>query len=153
MQYPGYHSGKVQLAEGQWFPFVVHKLVQLQDADWYFILMDVNGQKHFLHAGNYSAYQIQPGQEIWCKIDKINCTGRIYLEPKHPVYVEGEIYHFVPENSPGENQQHCVTVRVFGEKRVEVPLQANCQLDLKHIKSIQCKVKSIKKGIPILEVV
>jgi len=89
MQYPGYNTGKVILSEGDWFPFRITKFVQLQDNSWYYVLQDINGLKHFMPAGYYKDYGFSIGIQIKCKIDRINCTGRIFLEPEHPYYQEG----------------------------------------------------------------
>ena len=94
MQYPGYNNSKILLTEGNWFPFRVHNLLQLQDNEWYYILEDINGLRHFISAEYYKKYGFKPGDEISCKIDKINCTGRMFLEPRHPHYNEGETYSF-----------------------------------------------------------
>ena len=120
MQYPGYTTGKVILSEGEWLPFIIHNLVKLQDDEWYYVLQDVNGLKHFLNAQYYENYGFKPGDEILCKIDKINCTGRIYLEPKHPYYTEGEMYDFELINQSDLIDKINFIVKGFAESRFEI---------------------------------
>jgi len=151
MQYPGYSTGNVILSEGSWFPFRIHNLVQLQDDEWYYILVDVNNLKHFMPAEYYAGYGFRIGEEISCKIDRINCTGRIYLEPENPYYNEGELYLFdvVPE-SVQDDKQILIVTEILGN-RIEVPLY-----DINILKKVQenkvsLKVTSIKKGMLILE--
>jgi hypothetical protein len=153
MKYPGYASGKTELAEGNWYQFRVHNLIQLQDDAWYYVLQDINGLKHFLPAANYQVYGIKPGDEISCKIDKINCTGRIYLEPRHPRYTEGEVYDFetVKILDPGDGL--ILIVKETGGNIIEVSTEGHSLDDLKSKKIVQCRVKNIKKGTPILELV
>jgi hypothetical protein len=152
MQYPGYNNGKVILSEGNWFPFRIHNYVQLQDDAWYFVLQDINGMKHFMPAENYQNYGFRTGDEIICKIDRINCTGRIFLEPKHPYYNEGEIYSFDLVSFQKKGSEIIIIVREIAGKEIEVPLCGNKNLDINGEKKVTCLVKSIIKGIPILEI-
>lgn len=153
MKYPGYNSGNIVLAEGNWYTFRVHNLIQLQDDAWYYVLQDINGLKHFLSAENYDGYGIKQGGDISCKIDKINCTGRIYLEPRHPYYSEGEIYDFETVQILKSGAHTTLIVKEYGGNQVEIPLEEQQELKFKSKKLIQCLVKSIKKGILILELV
>ncbi len=153
MKYPGYTSGNLVLTEGLWYPFIVHNLIQLQDDAWYFVLRDINGLKHFLPAEYYQDYQIKTGDEISCKIDKINCTGRIYLEPRHPHYTEGEIYDFETVKILDSGNGLILIVKETGGNFIEVSTEGHSLDDLKSKKIVQCRVKSIKKGSPILELV
>ena len=43
----------------------------------------------------YKHYGIEPGNKINCRIDKINCTGKIFLEPEHPNLINGNRYDFM----------------------------------------------------------
>ncbi len=42
----------------------------------------------------YKKFDFKLGQTIQCRIDKINCNGKIYLEPEHPYYKLGDTYGF-----------------------------------------------------------
>jgi len=42
----------------------------------------------------YQNYGIKPGNLLHCRIDKINCSGRVFLEPEHPFYQVGKQYVF-----------------------------------------------------------
>jgi len=152
MQYPGYNSNKIILFEGKWFPFKIHNLVQLQDDAWYFVLQDMNGMKHFLAAEFYESYCLKPGDEITCKIDRINCTGRIFLEPKHPRYNEGEIYYFDVINSPNPNNENVLIVRDILGVLIRIPVNGLNNVDINEEKMVRCIVKNIKKGRLILEI-
>jgi len=151
MQYPGYNSGKTNLAEGQSFPFKICKHLQLQDGEWYYILQDVNGFKHFLPSEFYRDYSLSIGDEIICRIDKINCTGRIFLEPKHPFYQEGENYLFsIAKPSDCDNTQ-VIYVHDMYRNCIQVPIYEKLKPELFETNEIWCHVKTIRKGTPILE--
>ena len=68
--------------------------VKLPGDDEYFIIMDPFNQKHLLKTENYERYELNPGKTVLCRVDKINCKGKIFFEPKHPYYQEGETYIF-----------------------------------------------------------
>lgn len=153
MRYPSYTSGDVILLEGKWFPFIVYNLLQLQDGALYYVLQDINGLKHFMPAEYYTSYGFKVGDEIICKVDKINCTGRIFLEPKHPFYSEGEIYFFdLIFESNKHNRQLLIVKEILGNY-IELPVYDIKNIVLNEEKKVKCVVISIKKGMPILEII
>ncbi len=82
------------LEEGKTYRFTIMKTIALSPGeDWY--LMKGPGQYKILMPEKYYVkYGFVSGQTVRCRIDKINCTGRIFLEPEHPFYREGEFYPF-----------------------------------------------------------
>ncbi len=122
----------------------------------FFILTNPFGGKHLLKAIHYAHYNLKIDQEINCKIDKINCSGKIYLEPENPLYKEGKEYNFEfikiidHINSVGENEKAAVVKDQFGEEII-CSLPKDCQLS-SNIKNLQCKVLRIKKGELFLSV-
>jgi hypothetical protein len=87
-------SKKPALEEGKYYPFRISGSVVLPDGSECYILSDMNHVKHLLHKAYYSHYDFKHNQEIVCRIDKINCTGKIFIEPEHPVYQPGKSYSF-----------------------------------------------------------
>ena len=82
----------------------------------------------------------------------INCTGRIFLEPRHPFYNEGETYLFDVVKYPDVNDpQNIIISEIFGNT-IKVPLSMNVISEVNAEIKLRCIVKSIKKGIPILEI-
>jgi hypothetical protein len=152
MQNPDYNSGSIIFSEGKWFPFRIHNLVQLQDDAWYYVLQDMNGLKHFMPAANYESYGFNSGDEITCKVDRINCTGRIFLEPRHPCYNEGEIYYFdvISYSNPGQEIE--LIIKDFLGNCIEVDINSVRKVDINEEKMVRCIVKNIKKGRLILEI-
>ena len=152
MQYPGYNSGKIILVEGDYFPFSILNLIQLQDNEWYYILKDINGLKHFMPAESYNNYGFKPGEEIFCKIEKINCTGRIFLEPEHPFYKVGDIYYFDVIKYPNPDDENVLIVKEISGNLIKVPVNSTKKVDISEGKKVRCSVKSIKKGKLNLEI-
>lgn len=79
-----------KLEEGKTYRFLVDKLLSLHDAN-YFVLIDEWNNKHLLPQKYYIHYPIEVGKQINCYVNKINCNGKIFLEPVHPIYKIGDI--------------------------------------------------------------
>lgn len=122
----------------------------------FYILINPLGGKHLLKAIHYKHYDLHEGQTIHCKIDKINCSGKIYLEPENPIYKEGEIYSFElikiinQVNSVGEEEKAAIVKDKFGiELTCSLPIDFEAEQNETRIK---CKVLRIKKGELFLSV-
>jgi hypothetical protein len=83
-----------RLIEGNTYHFRIVGIVTGPEGEEYFKLKDPNGVKHLLGREDYRKYPFELNQEIQCKVDRINCTGRIYIEPLHPFYEDGKSYLF-----------------------------------------------------------
>lgn len=143
-------SDKIKLEEGKYYPFKISGSVILPDGSECFILTDINSVKHLLYKAYYGKYKLKLNQEINCRIDKINCTGKIYIEPEHPYYKLGNSYSFIfdhfedIENSEGEMESLAV---LKNGKDEDVFLSADeIEQDLKQGDSLQAVVERIKKG-------
>ena len=86
----------IKLEEGSDYTFKTIRITRLEEVK-YFVLEGPDGQRYLLDRKRYSGYGIEPGQNIICRVDKINCKGELFLEPVHPVYSEGERYTFITE--------------------------------------------------------
>ena len=84
----------IKLEEGRDYTFKTIRITGL-DGVVYYVLEGPDGRRYLLDMERYSGYGIEPGQNIICRVDKINCKGELFLEPMHPVYREGERYPFV----------------------------------------------------------
>jgi hypothetical protein len=80
--------------EGSTYAFTFLKKTELSETESYYVLLDPKGYKILLPAEIYAHYGFEPGSEIRCRIDKINCSGQVFLEPLHPFYSENETYAF-----------------------------------------------------------
>ncbi|MDF1550341.1 MAG: hypothetical protein P1P88_21125 [Bacteroidales bacterium] len=88
------YKEKRKLEVGKVFDFRVIKSLQLPDNESYYVLLDPFGERHLLPAKYYNDYGLTVGEIISCHVDKVNCQGRIFLEPLHPQYAIGKIYEF-----------------------------------------------------------
>lgn len=117
----------------------------------FYVLQDPFNKKHLLPATFYKNYGFEIGQFIACRVDKINCTGKIFLEPKHPLYQEGKIYEFqLVENHYKQSQndtETCPAVIVRDRTGQKILLEHRAGL-LKGSteKSVKARVERIKKG-------
>jgi hypothetical protein len=72
----------------------VEKEITMPDNSGHFILLGPDQNKYLIPSGTYSHYNIKTGSVINCKVDKINCKGEIFLEPKNPFYNVNKSYIF-----------------------------------------------------------
>jgi hypothetical protein len=117
----------------------------------FYVLQDETGGKQLLKAEFYDKYNLQIDQYINCRIDHINCSGRIFLEPEHPFYKEGEVYDFIIEEI--ELVQDIMDSTVYEIKVKDIFGEpAFCRVEHKipifyskgH--TLKCKVERVKKG-------
>jgi len=151
------HSPVLRLREGKVYPFRITGTIELPDGSKYFILSDPNLVKHLLSQKYYENYYFEPGQLIDCRVDKINCNGKIYIEPLHPFYRLGKKYDFPfvrfsmhrPKN--GTTESFAVFEDIFGNE-VKIPWDTNycglsgSQTDLKAGDTMKLTVVRIKMG-------
>ena len=141
--------------EGQRFLFTItNKLVLPGTDEVNFILTGPDQKKYLLPEQFYLNYHLNVGQSVHCTIDKINCSGKIFLEPDHPYYRIGERYDFLvlriteQENFIGKPQQVAWVRDLHG-------LEWPCPIDRSEgiepgYSHLACRVDRIKKGELVL---
>ncbi len=82
------------LKTGDVYKFWIIKKIKFPDGVDYFVMRDPYGEKHLLPARYYRHYNIQTKSYYNCRIDKINCQGRLFFEPEHPFFELGNTYLF-----------------------------------------------------------
>ena len=82
------------LVEGKSYNFKVLKIITLYDGNDYFVIEAINNNKYLLNCSLYKNYDININDIIECRVDKINCSGRTFLEPKHPYLFEEKVFEF-----------------------------------------------------------
>ncbi len=149
-----YPDNELKLIEGVNYHFVVLKVVELQDMQKYFVLVDPFGLKHFIPHKPYAFYGFGPDDQIMCCVDRINCTGRVYLEPKHPVYEPGKVYDFQVIKSEIDKNRKKLILHLsdfYGNIiSLDMPRQAGYD---NNIKQVSCLVQRVRKGLPELKIV
>lgn len=84
----------IKLFEGCEYEFYVEKETISPEGSSHWVLSGPDDKKYLIPARFYSYYNISRGDTITCRVDKINCKGRIFLEPRNPFYTEGRTYSF-----------------------------------------------------------
>jgi hypothetical protein len=84
----------MKLEEGRYYTFKTVKTITLPDSSENIVLLGPDAKKYLLPLSYYANYSLKEKQEITCKVDKINCSGKVFLEPTHPFYKENEYYSF-----------------------------------------------------------
>jgi hypothetical protein len=137
-----------RLTEGSYHTFKLLKHQQFSEQESLFILQDSLGYKVMLPAGYYIDYGFTEGQDMLCRVDRINCSGRMFLEPVHPVYREGEWYDFYVEGA-GSRQaitglnEYYVRVKDIHNREWDIRLQHPFNTSLE---TLTCRLERIKKG-------
>jgi hypothetical protein len=153
MTIPIIKDGKIKLEEGLILEFMVQNKVKLQDDLDYYVLEDPNGTRHFIEAGLYSRYNIKTGEQIHCRIDKINCTGRVFLEPLHPYYKEGRLYDFLLLSHQRKDGKNHLVIEDIYHNKIEMLVSGGISMSLITKKTVKGEVKLIKKGIPEIDLI
>lgn len=149
----GYFNTAKKLEAGKSYAFRVYGRVTLQDERVYLILEDPYNIRHLLPSWLYTKYGILQGQTITCSVDKINCTGRVYLEPVHPYYAKGLVYEF-QFKSVFRNEQRKRTKLILTdifENEIEVDCPEEFIESINSLQQVECTVAGIRKGKPVLE--
>ena len=134
--------------EGEIHEFSVLKRLEVPEEGEFYLLRHKTGRRLMLPLKTYKHYGIDIGQTIECRIDKVNCTGKVYLEPKHPVYEEGGVYQFkVSRISQGLDGKHKLVLKDCFDNQIEVFIS---KILYKPGDIVELTVDRIKKGIPLV---
>lgn len=146
-------SGRItqRLQEGESYPFrIVNVMTMPETNDEYYIMEEFSGKRLLMAAHHYKNYDLSAGQEIICRVDRINCNGKIFLEPRHPYYHEGEIYDFDlirydRITDPLGEEQDVVVVKDIYYNEVNC-LSRDRSFNTGGSGKVRCRVDQIKKG-------
>lgn len=146
-----------KLKQGKWYPFVFREMILLADNSEYMVMEDTAGMRHLLPSCYYKLYEFQKGQTIRCKVDKISCSGKIYLEPQHPFYHERKKYPFTIYgqgeriNKKTGRKEYFLKAKDTNGFNGEVNITGNAVFPSFFPFQCQCKLIRIKKGKLLLE--
>lgn len=148
------HIFTESFTEGEWHSFKVLKQMQIPGEDNYYLLESPLGNRMLMAAKYYASYSIVPGTTIECRVDKINCTGKMYLEPAHPYYKVGNRYTFQVnrhEQSTDRKGREISRLFVKGSQNNEeiATFDANAAPDIEAF--ISAKFIGTRKGVLILK--
>lgn len=144
----------MKLEEGEVHTFHVLKKTNVSEEGDFFLVRHSSGRRLLIPEKYYLNYNITPGSTIDCKVDKVSCTGKVYLEPIHPYYKEGRVYPFLVIESVSSNFQEDDSYQIIVEdvfkNKIEVIVSHEIYSKSTIGASIDLTVLYIKKGIPNL---
>ncbi|HNQ59875.1 MAG TPA: hypothetical protein PK028_05260 [Bacteroidales bacterium] len=108
----------------------------------YFVLQDASAMRFLLPAKRYSHYSIECGIYIKCRIDRINCNGRIFLEPFHPYLHKGSSYVFEVYSLFQSNLINIASLK----DQLGYDYMVMLRPDYRPSEKILCRVKKISKA-------
>jgi hypothetical protein len=141
----------IKYKEGEIHTFRIKNLVEMSGMEQYYVLEDEKGGKQLLNASYYETYNFKIGDLIRCRVDHINCSGRIFLEPEHPYYKEGEVYEFVVDEIDMIHNKMDISIFEVRVRDIFGGI-AFCRQEQKvpHYYEkgdvVKCKVERVKKG-------
>jgi len=84
----------MKYSEGQNIKVTLLKEIGFNDAEKFYLFKTADGDRFLLEKDTYKNYGFESGKEICARIDRINCSGKIFIEPEHPVYKDNQAYLF-----------------------------------------------------------
>jgi hypothetical protein len=140
----------VKLREGREYKFMVDKELTMPDESRHFVFIGPDENKYLVPEARYSRYGISPGIEVVCRVDRVNCKGEVFLEPRNPWYTEGQSYDF-PVIGTEERIDNYGTIQtviiVQDESGFRIPVPCDKSKPLPAIASkINLAVEKISKG-------
>jgi hypothetical protein len=139
-----------KLRENREYEFQVRKKLVTPDQSEHFVLSGPDQKKYLIPAGRYPHYNIKVGERIICRVDKLNCKGEIFLEPRNPFYTRGNNYFFeVIDHEKrtefnGIDKDVLIVTDHFGER---IPVPAEGYRPVPEIGTkIRLRVERISKG-------
>ncbi len=145
------------LLEGEIYNFLVCKTTVFPDGEEYYVLESPFKTKHLLSKRTYFHYNFCLNNEIKCKVDRINCSLRIFLEPEHPVYKINGVYemNFIRQdntiNSKGVKKDTIILKDMAGIEYVCID-NSNFS-DFSVLSIVKFKLLRIKKAIFYIQII
>ncbi|MDY0252852.1 MAG: hypothetical protein RBR30_00430 [Tenuifilaceae bacterium] len=138
----------MKLEEGGTYSFQVLKKITMPEEGEFFLLRHQSGRRLLIPEKLYARYGIEPGTSIHCKVDKVSCTGKVYLEPLHPLYREGNEYEFelVGEETSADGQGRVLRVKDIFDNTIKVLCACGKPLG----SPVVLTVERVRKGVPEL---
>lgn len=146
----GFYDKNKTLSEGEYYIFKYLNCITMDDNNKYMVFEDEFGTKYFIEYEPYRNYSLKILSEIKCFVDKINCTGRVFLEPEHPLYVAGESYFFTIKSVFSNEDGLILSVVDCFENLINLETNGNYLPNQDQEGQILAKITQIKKGIPEL---
>ncbi len=86
-EYVNNKQGELEINQYYWFLLI--KTTVMPDGVEYYVMEDIYGNRHLMEKEPYENYGFVLGEKVEIRIDKVNCKGKVFFEPKHPRYSLG----------------------------------------------------------------
>ena len=105
-----------ELEINRYYSFLLVKTTVMPDGIEYYVLEDIFGNRHLMEKEPYESYGFTLGEKVEIRIDKVNCKGKVFFEPKHPRYnlgstVKAEFIKHSIEKDKFNEDQHVLIVK------------------------------------------
>jgi hypothetical protein len=139
----------MKFEQGIWYEFSILGIIDIPEEGVHYILLHETGRKMLLKQKYYVKYNFSIGQIIQCRVDKVNCTGKVFLEPKHPYYSDNQAYLFeIVKLIDDRDSLFNAKIKDAFENIIDIYLES---IETKKLNSyVLLNVDKIKKGVPIL---
>lgn len=77
-------QGELEL--NRYYLFLLVKNTVMPDGIEYYVIEDIFENRHLMEKAPYDHYGFSIGEKVEIRIDKVNCKGKVFFEPKHPRY-------------------------------------------------------------------
>ncbi len=145
-----------ELEINRYYPFLFVKTTDMPDGIEYYIIEDIFGNRHLMEKAPYEQYGFILGEKAEIRIDKINCKGKVFFEPKHPRHSLGSTVEvaFIKHSSEFDKFQEEIPVLMVKDPDGNIasvkPTNDNqLKPDFKP-EFLKCEVHKISKGRLIL---
>lgn len=146
----GFYDKNKTLREGEYYIFKYLNCITMEDNNKYMVFEDEFGTKYFIEFEPYQHYSLKLLSEIRCFVDKINCTGRVFLEPEHPIYQAGESYYFTIKSIFSNEDGLVLSVVDCFDNLINLQTNGKYFSNNDQGGRILAKITRIKKGVPEL---
>lgn len=142
------------IQEGDVLLVEIQKTINTGPGEDFYMLQTLEGERYLLDAKPYIKYDLKIGTTIEVVVDRINCSGKVFLEPRHPFYSIGNHYPFriIGESLNERNTGRSLFVADCFGNEIMVDVDEPFADDLIQNNEIKLEVIAIHKGIPILQI-
>lgn len=147
---------KGELKTDCYYDFKILKKNLAPDGHLYYILEDPFGHKHMMESECYADYNLVIGNSVSVVIDKINCKGQVFFEPKHPHFSSGEIFdcpymgQITKLNKYNQNQTYLEVMGPDSKPNLVETVSKHQEKEGYSTQFITCKIRKIRKGRLVL---
>jgi hypothetical protein len=153
-EYVNNKQGELEI--NRYYSFLLVKTTVMPDGIEYYVIEDIFNNRHLMEKAPYEKYGFNLGEKVEIRIDKVNCKGKVFFEPKHPRHslgstVKVEFIEHAVEMDKFKEEIHVLMVK-DPEGNVSSVMPTNDRqrkLDFKP-DILKCEVRRISKGRLVL---